>query len=175
MFDSRKDFSIRVLGFVACALLTFNIQAGHGSAGGPVSFSDVDLDGNGCVSEDEFMQFHGKMHGKGKGHGKGHGHGSKKGHGGGCCHGKGMKGNMPAFDDFDLDGNGTISEAEFNQGHAARMSEMAAEGRHLKHAADAPGFSDIDDDGNGEISKDEFAAHQADHHKKMHGQLKKEE
>ena len=82
--------------------------------------------------------------------------------------GEGMKGNMHTFADFDLDGDGEIVETEFNQGHAKRMSEMAAEGRQMKHVGDAPGFSGIDSDGNGEISQQEFAAHQAEHHQKMH-------
>ena len=81
--------------------------------------------------------------------------------------GKGMKGKMPSFSDFDLNGDGVISEAEFNEGHAKRMSEMAAQGHQMKHAGDAPGFSGIDSNENGEISKDEFATHQAEHHSKM--------
>ena len=80
--------------------------------------------------------------------------------------GKGM-GNMPTFADFDLDGDGVIVESEFNEGHAKRMSEMAAEGRQMKHVGDAPGFSGIDTNADGEISEEEFATHQAEHHKKM--------
>ena len=78
-----------------------------------------------------------------------------------------MKGQMPTFSDFDLDGDGKIVEQEFDEGHAKKMGEMAAEGRQMKHAADAPGFSGIDTNADGEISKDEFAAHQAEHHQKM--------
>ena len=81
--------------------------------------------------------------------------------------GKGMKGNMPSFSDFDLNGDDIIVEAEFNEGHAKRMSEMAAQGHQMKRAGDAPGFSGIDSNDNGGISKDEFAAHQAEHHSKM--------
>jgi len=40
---------------------------------------------------------------------------------------KGMK--MPTFADIDANGDGKISEQEFNDFHAARMSKMAAEGR----------------------------------------------
>ena len=172
MSNSGKGHSLTLLVFLTAAFLAFNIQAGEGKAAGKVSFSDVDTDGDGCISEEEFTGFHGKMHGKGKGHGKGygkgHGHGGNKGYGSGCCEGKGMKRNMPAFADFDLDGDGAISESELNQGRAKRMSEMAAEGRQMKHASEAPLFSDIDSDGNGGISEQEFAAHQAEHHKKMH-------
>lgn len=167
MCDSAKGYSFKVLGILATAFLAFNVQAGEGKSAGQVSFSDVDADGNGCISEEEFTRFHGKMHGKGNMHGKGHGHGGNKGQGNGCCAGKGMKHKMPSFDDFDLDGDGKITESELNQGRAKRMSEMAAEGRQLKHAAEAPSFADIDSDGDGGISADEFAAHQAEHQKKM--------
>lgn len=81
--------------------------------------------------------------------------------------GKGMKGNMPTFADFDLNGDGIINEQEFNEGHAKRISEMAAEGRQMKHMGDASGFSGIDTNGDGEISEQEFTTHQAEHHKKM--------
>lgn len=88
---------------------------------------------------------------------------------------KGMKGNMPAFSDFDLDGDGTIVETEFNEGHAKKMSEMAAEGHEMKHAGDAPGFSGIDTNEDGGISEQEFTAHKAEHHKDMqHGEHKQD-
>ncbi len=109
----------------------------------------------------------------GEGQGQEQGHGKHKGQGNGCGHGKGkgkgkgMKGEMPIFADFDINGDGKVIETEFNQGHAKRMSEMATEGRQMKHAGEAPGFSGIDSDGNAEISVEEFAAHQADHHQKM--------
>jgi hypothetical protein len=103
------------------------------------------------------------------GEGQEQGHGKHKGQGNGCGHGKGkgMKGEMPTFADFDLNGDGKIVETEFNQGHDKRMSEMAAEGRQMKHAEDAPGFSGIDSDGNAGISVEEFTAHQDEHHQKM--------
>ena len=69
------------------------------------------------------------------------------------------------FEDFDLDADGKIVEDEFNEVHAAKMAEMAAQGRHMKHAGAAPGFSGIDSNGDGEISKEEFSAHKAQHHK----------
>lgn len=171
MSVSGKGFSLWLLGLLAVVFLAFSVQAGDGSGAGPVSFSDVDQDGNGCISEDEFNQFHSKIHGTGKGYGKGKGDGKGHGHGGqgkGCCAGGGKHGKkMPAFTDFDLDADGNITETELNQGRAKRMSENAAEGRQMKHAADAPVFSDIDSDGDGVISEDEFAAHQAEHRKNM--------
>ena len=112
-------------------------------------------------------------HEHGEGHGQGHGKGQCEGKG--DC--KGMKGKgMPTFADFDLDGDGKIIEKEFDEGHARKMSEMAAQGRQMKHAGDAPGFSGIDSDGDGEISEEEFTAHQAEHHKQMqHGKNQKDQ
>lgn len=134
-------------------------------AGSAPSFADVDNDGDGQLSQDELTSAH-KTH-KQKCQSMNHEHGMR--HGQGHGKGKGMKGkNMPAFADFDLNADGKIVEKEFNEGHAKRMSEMAAEGRDMKHANQCPGFSGIDSNGDGEISEDEFAAHQADHHKQMH-------
>jgi len=140
------------------------------------SFSDLDTDGDGQLNPEELAagqkahrakcQEQGKGHGQVDGQSHGAGHGS--GHDGG--HGKGMKGQMPTFADFDLDGNGVIAESEFNEAHAKRMSEMAAQGHKMKHAGSAPGFSGIDSDDDGVISAQEFSDHQAAHHKKMQDQ-----
>ena len=105
-----------------------------------------------CGMEQGNMKHGDKKHGQ-MGHGKGKG--------------MGMKGNMPAFADFDLDGNGMISEQEFSEGHSMRMSEMAAEGRKMQHMCDESAFAKIDADADGAISESEFAAHQADHQSKM--------
>ena len=140
-----------------------------GAASAP-AFADIDTDDDGQLNADELAvaqkAHQEKMHAmrEGRGHGKGEGKGKCKGEGAS----QGMKGKMPTFADFDLDGDGVITEAEFNEGHAKKMSEMAAEGRSMKHAGDAPGFTGIDTNGDGEISEEEFAAHQAEHHKKMH-------
>jgi hypothetical protein len=74
--------------------------------------------------------------------------------------GKGMKGKMPAFSDFDLDGDGVMTEQEFNEGHAKRMSEMAAEGHELKNAGKCS-FAEIDTDSDGAVTPEEFSAHKA--------------
>ena len=85
--------------------------------------------------------------------------------------GKGM--NMPTFADFDLNGDGKMTEDEFNQARAERIAKRAKEGRKMKNLANAPSFADIDTDGDGGVSPEEFAAHQAAHHSKMHKHKKK--
>lgn len=124
------------------------------------SFTDIDTDGDGQLSPVELSAGQKAHRSKCQAMGQGNGKGQGKG--------KGMNGNMPVFSDFDLDGDGVIVESEFNEGHAAKMSEMAAEGRQMKHAGDPPGFAGIDTDGDGGISEQEFSDHQAAHHKQMH-------
>lgn len=75
--------------------------------------------------------------------------------------GKGNGHNMPVFADFDANGDGGIDSEEFYGFRGKRMAEMAAQGRKMKHAADAPAFEDVDTDGNGEISPEELGAQQA--------------
>lgn len=69
----------------------------------------------------------------------------------------------PAFAEFDLDGSGGISEQEFNQARAQRISERAQQGYPMRNLANAPAFADIDSDGDGSLSEEEFASHQASH------------
>jgi Ca2+-binding EF-hand superfamily protein len=160
-----------------------NAAAGRkmkGAATAP-TFSDIDTNQDGKLSPEELTtdqvahreKRHELSEGQGKGHGKGNGQGNGKGYGKGqgAAESKshaGKKGNKPAFSEFDLDGNGSVDETEFNQAHAERISKMAAEGRQMKHVGDAPGFSGIDSNDDDLISKDEFDAHQAQHHKQKH-------
>lgn len=72
--------------------------------------------------------------------------------------------NRPAFADFDLDGDGKVTESEFNKARAQRISERAQQGYAMKNMGNMPSFADIDADGNGAVSEDEFAAHRASHH-----------
>lgn len=76
---------------------------------------------------------------------------------------RGMGKNMPTFADYDLNGDGTITEEEFAKARSARIAKRAQEGRQMKNLANAPSFQDIDIDDNGGIDPDEFAAHQAEH------------
>lgn len=75
-------------------------------------------------------------------------------------HGKGKHHKMPAFADFDLNGDGAIVANEFYEARAARMVERAEAGGKMKNAANVPTFESIDLDDDGEISTEEFAAHQ---------------
>ena len=76
---------------------------------------------------------------------------------------KGMAMNMPAFADFDLNGDGTITVEEFTKARAKRIAKRAQAGRKMKNLANAPSFDDIDADDSSGIDVDEFAAHKAEH------------
>jgi len=78
----------------------------------------------------------------------------------------------PPFTEFDQDGDGFVSEEEFNSTRAARMAAMAEAGRPMKGAATAPAFSDLDTDGDGRLSETELIAGQKAHRKAMREQHK---
>ncbi|MBU0500190.1 MAG: EF-hand domain-containing protein [Gammaproteobacteria bacterium] len=67
------------------------------------------------------------------------------------------------FEAFDRDGNGLISEAEFNQTRSERMGRNAAEGRPMWGAASAPAFKDMDTNGDGNLTAEEHTAAQQAH------------
>lgn len=72
--------------------------------------------------------------------------------------GTGMGGAGPmTFAGFDLDGNGSVSEDEFNRVRAERMGSRAGAGAAMRGAANAPLFADFDLDGNGQITAEEFS------------------
>jgi Ca2+-binding EF-hand superfamily protein len=72
----------------------------------------------------------------------------------------GPGGQRPSFADFDLDGNGSITEEEFNQARSQRIAERAQQGYRMRNLGNAPAFADIDTNGDGVLSAEEFAAHQ---------------
>jgi hypothetical protein len=73
------------------------------------------------------------------------------------------------FAEFDADGNGFVSEAEFNATRAAHLAAMAEAGRPMKGAASAPSFADLDSDEDGQLSEDELTAGHRAHMRAMHG------
>jgi len=68
-----------------------------------------------------------------------------------------------SFDEFDLDGNGFVSEDEFNTVRGQRVADRATEGRPMRGLESAPAFADIDTDGDGQLNQAELAAGQQAH------------
>lgn len=79
-----------------------------------------------------------------------------------------MQHSPPAFSEFDANGDGTVSEEEFNTFRSARMAAMAEAGKPMKGARYAPSFSDLDTDGDGVLSEAELVAGQKAQRQKMH-------
>jgi Ca2+-binding EF-hand superfamily protein len=72
----------------------------------------------------------------------------------------GMGYNMPSFSDFDTDGNGQLTQKEFESTQQKRMTQKAEEGRMMRNAKNAPAFKDLDQNGDGKIDASEFKNHQ---------------
>ena len=150
----------------------------RGAATAP-TFADFDQNGDGQLTAEEFQagrqarmqgrpgMGQGPGPGPGPNSGMGPGAGPGGGMGGGPGRGMGMGRGMPAFAEFDLNGDGALTEAEFNEGRAKRMAERAAQGYPMRNAGKAPPFSTLDTDGNGRVTPDEFATGQAAHRQQM--------
>lgn len=142
---------------IAVAMLPFVARADSGQYKGPPEFSEIDVDGDGFVSEEEFMAFRAaRMAARAEAGGK-------------------MKGaaTAPTFSDIDSDGDGMLNEAELTAAHKAHRSAMKAqhgkgmhEGQGKQHGKGMkmPTFGDLDLDGDGCINAEEFAKHQAERH-----------
>ncbi|MGQ9830593.1 MAG: EF-hand domain-containing protein [Thermochromatium sp.] len=70
---------------------------------------------------------------------------------------------MPAFAKFDLDGNGLLTQAKFDQARAQRIAKRSQQGYPMRGLTNALGFSDIDLNGDGQVDAAEFAAARARH------------
>lgn len=81
--------------------------------------------------------------------------------------GQGMQHKPPPFAAIDKDGDGFVSEEEFNSHRAERHTAMAEAGKPMKGMATAPAFADVDSDGDGKLTEAELAAAQQAHRKAM--------
>jgi Ca2+-binding EF-hand superfamily protein len=138
----------------------------RGAANAP-AFSDIDLNGDGLMTADELNAFRQQRMQGGPGMGRGMGPGAGMGPGMGPGMGRGMGMNMPAFADFDRNGDGSLTKQEFYDARAQRMGERAAQGYPLRNAPNAPTFESIDTNGDGKVVPAELAAHQTEHRRQM--------
>lgn len=134
----------------------------RGAANAP-SFSSFDTNKDGQLSKQELMSGQKTQMEKRRGMGQGMGQGRGMGKGQGMN--KRMGENMPAFSDYDLNGDGKLREKEFDEARSQRITKRAQQGYQMKNIGQAPGFAEIDADGNGEIDSKEFETHQLQHRK----------
>lgn len=66
-----------------------------------------------------------------------------------------LRGPIP-FSNYDTNKDGAVSESEFNDVRATRMSEKASQGMPMKNAANAPAFSEFDADHDGKLTQNEL-------------------
>lgn len=137
----------------------------------PPRFSDFDLNNDGSLSQEELIQGQNSRRaqrqqemnnaGRGSDWNRGPGRGMAPGSTPGMPRGRGR--NMPAFSDFDLDGDGSLHLQEFEQARAQRIRDRLQQGYRMRNLQNAPSFADIDTDGNGLVTLPEFTAAQARH------------
>jgi Ca2+-binding EF-hand superfamily protein len=124
----------------------------RGAASAP-SFTELDTNADGQLTQDELAAGQQTRMEQRRGMGMGRGPGMGQG--------MGMGRNMPAFSDYDLDGDGKILEKEFSEARSMRISERTQQGYRMRNIANAPSFADIDTNGDAEIDSEEFTAHQS--------------
>ena len=71
-----------------------------------------------------------------------------------------QRGQMPTFENFDLNSDGQLTESEMNKAREKRMQSMRDQGRMLKNAKSHYEFSRIDANEDGVVTKQEFEDHQ---------------
>lgn len=62
-----------------------------------------------------------------------------------------------SFAQFDRNGDGVVTEAEFNQARSERMAARSSAGAPMRGMMNAPTFNDIDQNGDGQLTPDEIA------------------
>ena len=149
-FVSEKEFSA-----VRAERMSKRATEGRqmrGTASAP-SFSEFDTNNDGKLTQGELTAGQKVQMEKRRSMGMGQGRGMGKG--------MGMGRNMPAFSEYDLNGDGKIPEKEFNEARSKRISERAQQGFQMRNLGNAPSFSDIDTNGDGHINEAEFTTHQS--------------
>ncbi len=67
---------------------------------------------------------------------------------------------MPTFESFDLNSDGTLTESELSEARDARIQERKEDGRMLRNVKEHYEFSRMDSNEDGVVNKQEFLDHQ---------------
>lgn len=76
---------------------------------------------------------------------------------------------QPVFTDFDINKDGGISEQEFIEARGQRVSDRAREGRPMRGLANMAAFVDIDINRDGNVTEEEFTSFRSKHMRQGHG------
>jgi len=68
----------------------------------------------------------------------------------------GMNQNMSSFSDFDVDGNGKVTQSEFENLQQSKMTANANAGKLMRNAGNAPTFDMVDTNKDGFVDMNEF-------------------
>ena len=131
-------------------------RLGQGMSSSP-SFNDVDADKDGQISAKELttmQQLQQANRGKGNRRGAGNGEGNRN-----MNRNVSLGGSIP-YATFDADGNGTISEKEFNTARDQQLADLKKSGRLGQGMSSSPSFNDVDADNDGQISAKELTTMQ---------------
>lgn len=117
--------------------------------GNAPAFEALDSDGDGYLSELELLRGQNahmqQQRGRQGGAMRGPGQGGMRG-----------AGRQTSFADFDGNGDGVVTEAEFNQTRSARQASNVERGSMMRNAASAPSFQSFDRNADGQLTPDEF-------------------
>jgi len=103
-------------------------------------FSFIDANGDNLLSRDEFSLMQQAMRKQRQ-----------------MARGRSGNGGPPAFADFDLDGDGRLTESEFIEARGKRIRQRAEQGRDMRGLKRIMTFGDIDQNGDAFITAEEFA------------------
>lgn len=67
---------------------------------------------------------------------------------------------MPKFESFDLNKDGTLTESELKEAREKRVQARKEDGRMLRNVEEHYEFSRMDANGDGSVNKQEFLDHQ---------------
>ena len=136
------------------ALIPLLLAGGTATAmppgGGPLTFDDFDLNGDGVITRQEMDQVRAQRMAAARDAGQ-----QRPAAAPGAA-GAGRGGQMPVFQEFDLNGDGVLTEEEFIEARGQRVAQRAREGRQMQGLANMMQFSDLDLNRDGQVDPAEF-------------------
>jgi len=150
---------VRILAAVIPLLLTAGVALAM-PPGGPLGFDDFDLNGDGVITRQEMDQVRSQHMGANVQPGPAPAAaGTQAPPGppaaGGMGRGPGL-GQMPSFQDFDLNADGTLTEEEFIEARGQRVAQRARAGRQMRGLSSMMQFPDLDQNRDGKVDEQEF-------------------